>query len=135
MDQFVQNDIYCQYLDDKGEKIPYSDEFEFEGYKIISPRKIMDFANESRAMHNCVGQPQQDHVRDCLEGDLEVYFLREGERHVATIGVENNSITTCLGRFNSFCERKDENGKIWLKEEECKIVDLWGKLRGFDINY
>lgn len=132
--QFEQNEDYCNYLDKQGYKIPYSENFEYEGYSIISPKKCIDFAIESRAMHNCVGQPQQPHVKDCLEKKLQVYFLREGNRHVATIGVENNIITDCLGRFNSFVGQK-RDGKIWLTEEESKIVDMWGKLRGFKYKF
>ena len=132
--QFEQNEDYCNYLDEQGYKIPYFEEFEYKEYSIVSPKKWIDFAIESRIMHNCVGQPQQKHVMNCLEKKLQVYFLREGDRHVATIGVENNIITDCLGRFNSSVGQK-RSGKIWLTEEESKIVDMWGKLRGFKYKF
>lgn len=123
---------YCSIL--KTEKIPYEEFFEDNGYTIISPKSSMDFYEESKIMHNCVASPHQEHVESVLEGKQQVYFLREGNRHVATIGVVNNVIVECLGKYNTSCEER-KDGKIFFTQEESEIVDKWAKRRGIIPNY
>ena len=127
-----QNYRYCEAYKDK--KVPYYDFFEEKGYKIVSPTSFIELAEASEYMHNCVGKPHQGYIQQILNKELEVYFLKKGETHVVTIGVEDNSINTCLGRFNSYCE-EEKDGKKWFTQEEALIIDNWGRQRGFILNY